>query len=156
MYWPIGAWSKSKSFYVNFEGLVALGLEGLWCATWGALALMIVCGHTFGFNVMSIMSSTIILGGLMNGSTCLSKVFINVFYASSSEMMFQINGVFKLLGGNICMEPINCMGMYSMKGALDTWTWSSSIGMFGFALPLLDPWTCQTMKSNNNLENEML
>jgi len=29
VYWPIGAWSKSKSFYVNFEGLVALGLEGL-------------------------------------------------------------------------------------------------------------------------------
>ncbi len=27
-------------------------------------------------------------------------------------MMIQNNGVFKLLGGNIWMEPIDCMGVY--------------------------------------------
>jgi hypothetical protein len=80
---------------------------------------MIVCGHTLGFNVISIVSSTIILAGLMNGSPCMSKVFINVCFASSSKMMFQINGMFELLRGNTSMEPIDCMGMYSMKGALD-------------------------------------
>jgi hypothetical protein len=58
----------------------------------------------------------------MNGSTCMSKVFINVFCVFDSKMMFQINGVFELLGGNTSMEPIDCMGMYNMKGALDTWT----------------------------------
>jgi hypothetical protein len=71
--------------------------------------LMIVCRHKFGFNVISIMSSTIILAGLMNGSTCMSKVFINVCCAFDSKMMFQINGVFELLGGNISMEPIDYM-----------------------------------------------
>jgi hypothetical protein len=54
-------------------------------------------------------------------------------------MMIQTNGVFKLLGGNILIEPIDCMGVCwigtireSKGGALDTWTESWNIGMFGF------------------------
>jgi hypothetical protein len=83
----IGAWSKFESPYVDFLGLVALGLEGLRSATWGALVLLTICGHTFGFNVISLMSSTTILGTLMNGSICMFEVFINVYYAFGSIMM---------------------------------------------------------------------
>ncbi len=47
----------------------------------------------------------------MSGYTCMSKVFINVYCASSSKMMIQTNGVFELLKGNNSMEPIDYMGV---------------------------------------------
>jgi hypothetical protein len=39
------------------------------------------------------------------------EVFISVCYAFSSRMMIRDNGVFKLIGGTISMEPIDCMGV---------------------------------------------
>jgi hypothetical protein len=51
------------------------------------------------------------MGGLISGSTCMFKVFINVYFVSSSKIMIQINGVFELLKGNTSMELIDCMGM---------------------------------------------
>jgi hypothetical protein len=52
-----------------------------------------ICEPTFGSNVISIMLSTTILAGLMSGSTYMSKVVINVHYASGFRMMIQTNGV---------------------------------------------------------------
>jgi hypothetical protein len=56
---------------------------------------------------------------LMDGFTCMFEVFIDVCYVSGSRMMIlgpivnsiDVNGVFKLLGDNTSMEPIDCMGM---------------------------------------------
>jgi len=73
--------------------------------------LVTICGPTHGSNVISLMSSTIILGGLTSGSPCMSKVFISVCCVFSFGMIVQVNSVFELLGGNISMEPIDCMGM---------------------------------------------
>ncbi len=73
--------------------------------------LMTVCKPTGGSNVISPMSSTIILGRLMSGSIYMFEVFINVCCAFDYIMMIQVNGVFELNGGNISMEPINCMGV---------------------------------------------
>ncbi len=109
-YWPIGAWTKFESPSIDFKDLATLGLEGLGCTTLGALVLVTLCGPTPGSIVISLMSSTTILGGLMNGSTYMFEVFINVCCASNSRMMIQINGVFELLKGNTFMEPIDCMG----------------------------------------------
>ncbi len=73
-YWLIGAWTKSESPSVDFSCLVSLGLKGLGYATWGAFVLVIVRGPTRGSNVISQMSSTTILGGLMHGSICMFEV----------------------------------------------------------------------------------
>jgi hypothetical protein len=70
-----------------------------------------ICGSTFGFNVISIMSSTTILRGLMSGSIYMFEVFINIYCAFESKMMIQANGLFELLGGSTSMEPIDYMGM---------------------------------------------
>jgi len=109
-YWLIGAWSEFKSPFVDFLGFITLGLEGLGFATWGAHVLMIICRPTPGSNVISPMSLAIIVGGLTNGSICMSKVFINVCYVFGSGMMIRANGVFKSIKGTISMEPIDCMG----------------------------------------------
>jgi hypothetical protein len=94
-YLPIGdAWSKSKSCFVDFKGFVALGLEGLGCTIWGALVLVAIYRPTFGSNVISIMSSTTILGGLMSGFTYMFEVFINIYYAFNFKMMIQATGLF--------------------------------------------------------------
>ncbi len=45
-YWLIGAWSESKSPFVDFSSLTTLRLEGLGSVTWGALVLVIICGPT--------------------------------------------------------------------------------------------------------------
>jgi len=110
-YWLIGAWSEFKSPSVDFLGFITLGLEGLGFATWGALVLMIICGPTPSSNVISPMSLATTVGGLMNGSICMSKVFINVCYVFGSRMMIRANGVFKLIRGTISIEPIDYMGM---------------------------------------------
>ncbi len=47
----------------------------------------------------------------MSGSIYMFEVFISVYCAFDSRMMIQVNGVFELNGGNISMEPINCMGV---------------------------------------------
>jgi hypothetical protein len=73
-YWLIGAWTKSESPSIDFSGLVALGLKGLGSTTWGAFVLVIVRGPTHGSNVISLMSSTTILGGLTCGSICMFEV----------------------------------------------------------------------------------
>jgi hypothetical protein len=86
-YWLIGAWSESESPFVDFSSLTALRLEGLGCATWGALVLVIICGPTLGSNVISPMSSTTILGGLTNESICMFEMLYNVYYVFNSEMM---------------------------------------------------------------------
>jgi hypothetical protein len=87
----------------------------------------------------------------MCGLTCMSKVFINVCCASNSKMMIQVNGVFELLKLNTLMEPNDCMNICwfgivgtrtSKGGAWSTWIKLLSIGMFKFALLLLDSWTC--------------
>jgi hypothetical protein len=62
-------------------------LKDLGSTTWGALVLMIVHRPTFGSNVISSMSSTTIFKGLMNGSICMSIVFIGVYYANNFGMM---------------------------------------------------------------------
>jgi hypothetical protein len=54
-HWPIGAWLESKSSFVDFFDLAALGLKGLGSTTWGAFVLMIVCEPTLGSNVISPM-----------------------------------------------------------------------------------------------------
>ncbi len=107
-YWLIGAWSKFKSPFVDFSGLIVLGLEGFRSTTWGALVLVIVCRPTFGSNVISPMSLTTILGRLTNGS----KMLFNVYCASNSKMMIRVNGVFMLIGGSTSMEFIDCMDMF--------------------------------------------
>jgi hypothetical protein len=56
-YWLIGAWSKSKSCFVDFKGFITSRLDRFQCTTWGALVLMSVCECTFGSNVISITSS---------------------------------------------------------------------------------------------------
>jgi len=98
----------------------------------------------------------------MCGLTCIFEVFINVCSASNSIMVIQVNGVFELLKVNTSMEPNDCMnicwfgivGACTSKGGVwSTWIKLSSIGMFRFALLLLDNWTCQTIESYNNLEN---
>jgi len=81
-YWLIGAWSESKSPFVDFSSLTTLRLEGLRSVTWGALVSVIICGPTLGSNVISPMSSTTILGGLMNGSICMFEMLFNVYYVS--------------------------------------------------------------------------
>jgi len=86
-YWPIGAWSKFKSISIDLECFATLGLQGLRCTTLGALVLVTLCGPMLGSIVISPMSSTTILGGLMNGSTCMFEVFINVCCAFGSGMM---------------------------------------------------------------------
>ncbi len=80
---------------------------------------MVVFGHTCGFNVISNMSSITRVAKLMDGFTCMFEMFTNVCYVSSSKMMILgpivgsigVNGVLKLLGVNISMEPIDCMGV---------------------------------------------
>ncbi len=49
--------------------------------------LVIICGPTRGSNVISPMSLATIVGGLTNGSICMSKVFINVCYVFGFGMM---------------------------------------------------------------------
>ncbi len=110
-YLLIGAQSKFKWPSIDFSSLAGVGLERFGCTTWGALVLVTICGPTHGSNVISLMSSTIILGGLTSGSACMSKVFISVCCVFSFGMIVQANNVFELLGGNISMEPIDCMGM---------------------------------------------
>jgi hypothetical protein len=110
-YWLMGAWSKSKSPYASLLGLVALGLERLGSATWGGLVLMIIYMPTLGSNVISLMSSIIILGGLTSGLICISKVLFNVCCAFDSRMTIRVNGVFTIIGGSISMELIDCMDM---------------------------------------------
>jgi hypothetical protein len=74
-------------------------------------------------NVIFPMSSTTIMGGLMNGSTCMSKVFINVYCVSNSKMMIWDIGVLELLRENTSMEPIDCMGVcwFGTIGACIGW-----------------------------------
>jgi hypothetical protein len=110
-YCLICVWSKSESCYVNFNGLVTSRLKGLQCITWGAFALVVIYGHTCHSNVISIMFFTTIFIALMGGLTCMFEVFISVCCVSNFGMTIQTNGVFKLLGSNTSMEPINCMGM---------------------------------------------
>ncbi len=88
-YWLIGAWFEFKSPSIDYSSLVALGFEGFGCATWGALVLMTICGpaHTRLQCNIPNLSSIKILGGLMNGSTCMFKVFISVCCASGFGMM---------------------------------------------------------------------
>jgi hypothetical protein len=108
----MGVWSISKSPYAGLLGLVALGLERLGFATWGALVLMIIYMPTLGSNVISLMSSIIILGGLTSGLICISKVLSSVCYASNFGMMIRVNGVFVVIGGSISMKLIDCMDMF--------------------------------------------
>jgi hypothetical protein len=77
----------------------------------GALVLVAICGPIFGSNVISIMSSTTILGVLMSGSTYIFEALINIYRAFNFRMMIQANGPFELLGGSTFIEPIDCMGM---------------------------------------------
>jgi hypothetical protein len=125
---------------------------------------MIIWRPTLGSNVISSVSSTTILEGLTSGSTRMFEVFINVYCVSSFEMMIQINGVFELQGGTLPWNPIDYMGMcwlgtigacITWGSASETWIKSSNNGMFRFASPLSNPWTYQTIESNNNLENEI-
>ncbi len=78
---------------------------------WGCTCLSGHRGPTFCSNVISIMPLTTILGGLMSGSIYMFEVFINIYCAFDFRMMSQSNGLFELLGGNISMEPTDCMGM---------------------------------------------
>jgi hypothetical protein len=86
-YWLIGAWSKSKSPFVDFLGLATLRLEGLESTTWGSLVLMIIHRPTFGSNVISPMSSTTILGRLMSGSICMFEMLFIVYCVFNLGMM---------------------------------------------------------------------
>jgi hypothetical protein len=109
-------WSKFESPHVDFFGHVALGFEGLESVTWGALLLVIVCEPTHGFNVISPMSSTTILRGLMNGSIYMSKILFSVCYVFSSKMTIWVNGVFMLIGGSTSMQLID----YTWLGVVGT------------------------------------
>ncbi len=80
-------WSKSESPSANFFSLATLGLEGLRSTTWGALVLVLVCGPTPSSNVISPMSSTTILGGLMRGSIYMFEVLFSVCCAFGFEMI---------------------------------------------------------------------
>jgi hypothetical protein len=81
-------------------------LSIFWCATWNAFTLVVVFGHTCGFNVISIMSLNTRFAKLMDGFTCIFEVFTDVCYVFSSKMMIlgpivdsiDANGAFKLLG----------------------------------------------------------
>ncbi len=86
-YWLMGVWSKFKSSYASLLGIVALGLERLGSTTWGAFVLMVICRPTHDSNVISSMSSIIILGGLTSGLICIFEVLFNVCCASNSRMM---------------------------------------------------------------------
>jgi hypothetical protein len=68
--------------------------------------LVTICGPTHGSNVISLMWSTIILGGLTSGSPCMSEVFINVCCVFSFRMMIQANSVFELFGGTFPWNPL--------------------------------------------------
>ncbi len=61
-------WLESKSCFVNSKGFLASGLKILRCVTWGALALVVVFGHTCGSNVISTIFSTTRVVGLIDGS----------------------------------------------------------------------------------------
>jgi hypothetical protein len=56
----------------------------------------------------------------MSGSIYMFEVFISVCCAFDYRMMIQVNGVFELNGGNISMEPIDCMGV----------CWLGAVGTF--------------------------
>ncbi len=105
----ISEWSESESPSIDFLSLVALGLEGLGSTTWGALVCVTVCRPMLNSNVISPMSSTIILGGLTSKSICMFELFITIYCVFGFRMMIQANGVFKLIGGTTSMEPIDCM-----------------------------------------------
>jgi hypothetical protein len=111
-YLLIGAQWKFESPSIELSILAGVGLEGFGCTTWGALVLVTICGPTHGSNVISLMSSIIILGGLSSGSPCMFKVFISVCCVFSFRMMIQANSVWATWG-NISIEPIDCMGMCS-------------------------------------------
>jgi hypothetical protein len=68
--------------------------------------LVIICGHTPSSNVSPI-SSTIILGGLTNGSIWMLEMFIDVCCALGSGMMIQANGVFMLTRGSTSMGLVD-------------------------------------------------
>ncbi len=79
--------------------------------------------HNFGCtcesNVICIMFLTTRFIKLIDGSICMSEMFIGVCCAFSFKMMILgpivgficVNGVFELLGGNTLMEPIDYMGV---------------------------------------------
>jgi hypothetical protein len=98
---------------------------------------MTLCGPMPGSIVISPMSSTTILGGLMNGSTCMIEVFINVCCASSSGMMIWINGVFELLGGE------HFYGTHWLHGRVFTWDCWNMYNLGGCIRHLNK--SCQTM-----------
>jgi hypothetical protein len=72
---------------------------------------------------------------------------------------------FTLIRASTSMELIDYMNVYwfgvvgactTYGGASNIWTSLFNNDMFKFALPLLDPWTCQIVESDNNLENRIL
>jgi hypothetical protein len=68
-------------------------------------------GPTHGSNVISPMPLITILGGLTSGSNCMFEMLFNVYCASGSGMMIQINGVSALIGRFTSMELIDYMDM---------------------------------------------
>jgi hypothetical protein len=77
-YWLINVWLKSESPSIDFLGLVALSFETLQFATWGAFVLMIVHMPTHNSNVISPMSSTIILG--VGPFVCLKCLLLSIVH----------------------------------------------------------------------------
>ncbi len=71
-------WLKFESPSVDFLGLVALGFEALRSVTWGAFVLVIVHRPTPNSNVISRMSSTIILG--MGPFVCLKCLLMFIVH----------------------------------------------------------------------------
>jgi hypothetical protein len=104
-------------------------------------------------NVISLMLSTTLMGGMINGFTCMSKVFINVYYVFSSKMMIWANDVFELLRGNISMEPIDCMGMCWLETVGACIACEGCIKHLNKVVKSCHVWICITIVKHLNLPN---
>ncbi len=118
IYWLVHGQNQNPCF-IDFEGLATSRLGRFGCTTLGALTLMVIFGCTCESNVICIMFFITRFVELINGSICMSKMFIGVCCASSFKMMIlgpivgfiRVNGIFGLSGVNTMMEPIDYMGM---------------------------------------------
>jgi hypothetical protein len=144
-YWLIGVWSEFEAPSIDFSSLVTLVLEGFKFVTWGTFVLVTVCKPT-------------------SGSIYMFEVFISVCCAFNYGIMIRANGCVQIKWGEHFhgthwlhgrVLTWGCWSIYSIRGCIKHFNEIANNGMLRFALPLLDLWTCQIVRPDNNLENKI-